>query len=301
MEAPAKRRGEGQRRRSIAFSAEEKREFIEFLSDHPWVWTTVTIPKEWMQGATPASTVWAKYQSLVSERCSVPGIRMCLSRRSQHPHRSDASWREYHKRNAGEFDAEAKALRLARAGGRAPPPPPRPEIFDDSDQDPVDDDDEEDYDGDLWVAQEEGVSSFSYAPVVPAADDSEEDQLQTDDEVDSLVTSKQGTPLTASSAPGQKGSRRGRPYISFTQEQRDRFMEFLTDNAQVWTGAPVEPGWVTEEQIKLGKDSTWRELAKEPGVSFTVFDGRHHLTNGNLADEQPLLQVLEGVSSRACQ
>lgn len=55
-----------ERRRSLAFTPQERQNFIEFLADHPWVWTSVAVPAEWLVHATTASAVWAKYQAMVS-------------------------------------------------------------------------------------------------------------------------------------------------------------------------------------------------------------------------------------------
>ena len=61
-----RRRTEGGRRRSTAFSEQERQIFIDFLSQHPWVWTTVPVPQAWLQGSTTASAVWQKFEKIVS-------------------------------------------------------------------------------------------------------------------------------------------------------------------------------------------------------------------------------------------
>ncbi|KAG9003418.1 hypothetical protein FRB94_003126 [Tulasnella sp. JGI-2019a] len=90
----------GTRRISKPFTSEEKLLFIEFLADHPWVWTHASPNPEWLQGheGTTAQATWQKFEKI-------------------QPHRSDACWREYHKRNAQEFDDAAKRLRIARETG----------------------------------------------------------------------------------------------------------------------------------------------------------------------------------------
>ncbi|KAG8933586.1 hypothetical protein FRC01_008127 [Tulasnella sp. 417] len=253
-----------ERRRSLAFTPQERQNFIEFLADHPWVWTSVSVPAEWLVHATTASAVWAKYQSM-------------------YPHRSDASWREYHKRNAGEFDVEAKRLRLSRLNGGGPPtslPPPiapvLPPTEPDSDQDPVEEESDTGHDGVPYIpAQEElPASSFSYHPLPPAQDsddDDEEDQLRTDDDDDDDMPSASNEPSTRATSPaygshGKKTNKKGRAYLPFTQEQKARFMEFLVQNPQVWAHATPEPGWVSWELQHQGKDTTWKKLAVVPGM-----------------------------------
>ncbi|KAG8900812.1 hypothetical protein FRB99_005753 [Tulasnella sp. 403] len=274
-ELQKRRRAEGQRRRSIAFSANERKIFIEFLADHPWVWTSITAPPEWLQGSTTASAVWQKFEKL-------------------YPHRSDASWREYHKRNAIEFDAEARRLRMARAAGIIPPAPPS--VSASTDHDPVDDDDDYPEDEEPEDLQ---ASSFSYHPLPPPEEsEEEEDQLNTDDEDDLGMRGRtnggaDARPRSPSVAPSlstqqRKGSRKGRPYLPFTQEQKERFMEFLIENPQVWTGAEPEPGWVSWEQSHQGKDTTWRKLSAIPGMENHSYKSwrEYHRARAGQVDKQ---------------
>ncbi|KAG9008500.1 hypothetical protein FRB90_008842 [Tulasnella sp. 427] len=255
-----------ERRRSLAFTPQERQNFIEFLADHPWVWTSVAVPAEWLIGATTASAVWAKYQAM-------------------YPHRSDASWREYHKRNAVEFDPEAKRLRLMRLGLASAPAgsniaptsltslaPLIPPTEDLSDQEFDGVESEDGHDGVPFIPNQDELpaSSFSYHPLPPAheSEDEEEDQLRTDEDED--MPSASNEPSTRGGSPdygaGKKGSRKGRAYLPFSQEQKERFMDFLVQNPQVWAHATPNPAWVSWELQHQGKDSTWKILAAMPGM-----------------------------------
>lgn len=160
-------------------------------------------------------------------------------------------------------------------------------------------DDYEDEDGeesdhhDVGAGEEDGASelpgsSFSYAPVpiepsYNEEDDGDEMAISEDDEDDDNGSHYGGTQsnttpkghhhhsapkaaAAAASTRGKGGSRRGRPYVPFSQAQAARFQEFLVDHPQIWSAATPVEGWVPEKVMREGKDATWKLLAAMPGV-----------------------------------
>ncbi|KAG9031504.1 hypothetical protein FRB95_002693 [Tulasnella sp. JGI-2019a] len=293
----------GTRRTSKPFTTQEKLVFIEFLADHPWVWSQATAQTEWLKGGTTASATWQKFEKI-------------------QPHRSDACWREYHKRNAGEFDAAAKRLRLARESGDVTstaqtalaqgqmnhPTQSRSQREkgvmeryeeDYEAEDPQGDDyeDEDREDGVGYEEEEETElpgSSFSYAPIhiEPAyneEDDGDEMIISEDEDDNGSHYGGNGTPATSGvhrptsssrnhhsaaktpSTRGKGGSRRGRPYVPFSTTQAEKFAEFLVDHPQIWSAATPEEGWVPDKVMREGKDATWKLLAAMPGMDNHSF------------------------------
>ncbi|KAG8880828.1 hypothetical protein FRB97_000419 [Tulasnella sp. 331] len=295
----------GTRRTSKPFTSQEKLVFIEFLADHPWVWSHANAKPEWLKGGTTASATWQKFEKI-------------------QPHRSDACWREYHKRNAQEFDAAAKRLRTSReagdpdssaqtalAQGQAEHPNQGrqhdkglteryEEEYEAEDHHGHDYEDEDgDDDGGEYAEEEDSAelpgSSFSYAPIPVEATYNEEDDgdemviSEGDDDNGSnyggnmavpSASARSGTgPAAKSHHPvpkmastrGKGGSRRGRPYVPFSQVQAAQFAEFLVDHPQIWSAATPEEGWVSDKVMREGKDATWKLLAAMPGMDNHSF------------------------------
>ncbi|KAG8856940.1 hypothetical protein FRB96_006203 [Tulasnella sp. 330] len=90
----------GTRRMAKPFTSQEKLTFIDFLAGHPSVWTHASVDAEWLKDSEGVSAlaIWQKFAKI-------------------QPQRSDACWREYHKRNALELDTAAKRLRIGREAG----------------------------------------------------------------------------------------------------------------------------------------------------------------------------------------
>lgn len=55
----------GTKRTSKAFTAQERQVFVEFLADHPWVWSHATAKSEWLVYGTTASATWQKFERQV--------------------------------------------------------------------------------------------------------------------------------------------------------------------------------------------------------------------------------------------
>ncbi|KAG8886123.1 hypothetical protein FRB98_001417 [Tulasnella sp. 332] len=80
------------------FTWEEKLAIIHFLAETPWLWLHVIPKSTWVRSRTDVLTSWWHFEKM-------------------HPHRPFALWREFHKRNAEEFEAAALRMRTARDAG----------------------------------------------------------------------------------------------------------------------------------------------------------------------------------------